>query len=428
MVSLHVFMNGLLVGKLNKGKAGELSFQYADSWLQKPNVRPISLSLALTAKPFTEDLVYNFFDNLLPDNSNIRVRIQKRFQTSTAEPFDLLQKIGRDCVGAIQLSESATPPDFRHIDAKPLSNKKIADLLLNYQNAPLGMEKDLAEFRISIAGAQEKTALLKLDKRWCIPLGATPTSHIFKLPIGQVHGMDLSDSCENEWLCSEIAAAFALPVANSKIQTFNNVKALVVERFDRKLSEDGSWLMRLPQEDMCQALGVSPHLKYQSDGGPGIQDIMNLLLGATDPIADRDLFFKYQILFWLLAAIDGHAKNFSIFIEAGGQFRLTPLYDVMSAFPLIAKRQLEKQKIKMAMALKSKNNHYKWIEMHRRYFLATADLANFPPKRADQILDSMLVQVDDVIKTVRKKLPENFPTHISNPIFKGMLEAKQKLI
>jgi serine/threonine-protein kinase HipA len=284
------------------------------------------------------------------------------------------------------------------------------------------------DFRISIAGAQEKSAFLYWNDMWNRPLKTTPTTHIFKLPIGymQHEMMDLSDSCENEWLCSQIALAFGLPVADCVIQSFEDVKVLIVTRFDRKLSEDGRWLMRLPQEDMCQALGMSPHLKYQSDGGPGIEHIMRLLLGSTQPIEDRDTFFRAQILFWLLAAIDGHAKNFSLFIGAGGGYRLAPLYDIMSAYPLISKKQLHIKKIKMAMALKGKNIHYHWCELQRRYFLETAKQVQYSRQRVDEMIEEMLAQVDRVIETVHAILPRPFPQHIAESIFEGMRAAKLK--
>jgi serine/threonine-protein kinase HipA len=285
------------------------------------------------------------------------------------------------------------------------------------------------EFRISIAGAQEKTAFLYWKGKWNRPLGTTPTTHIFKLPIGYIQHqqMDLSDSCENEWLCSQIADTFGLPVARSEILHFEKVKVIAVERFDRKIASDNTWLMRLPQEDMCQVLGISPNLKYQSDGGPGIDKIMRLLLGSVTPIADRDMFYRAQILFWLLAAIDGHAKNFSIFIEPGGKYRLTPFYDIMSAYPLIAKKQLQAKKIKMAMALQGKNIHYHWHNIQRRHFLETAKAVNYSPERAEKILDDMLQQIDSVIEAVSSKLPKKFPINISQPIFDGMRAMKRKL-
>ena len=427
---LSILMNGILIGVLKKTEKGGLAFEYDKQWLNTPGARPISLSLPLLDKLFSGDVVYNYFDNLLPDNLQIRARIQAKFHISTNQPFDLLASIGKDCVGAIQIIDGIIPVLKHTINSEPLNEKEIASILRGYQNYPLGMVDNAADFRISIAGAQEKSAFFYHQNKWCRPLGNTPTSHIFKLPIGfiQHQQMDLSDSCENEWLCTQIAQAFGLPVAKCEILYFENVKVLVVERFDRKLSLDKTWLMRLPQEDMCQALGTSPHLKYQSDGGPGINDIMNLLLGSANPVEDRDNFFRAQVLFWLLAAIDGHAKNFSLFIEPEGKYRLTPLYDIMSAYPLIAKKQLQKQKIKMAMALRGVNIHYHWYGVQRRHFIGAAKAANYSTEKADAILNEMLNKVDNVIEEVSVQLPDAFPRQISQSIFDGMKLMKERLI
>jgi len=428
---LSVLMNGILVGKLEKTAAGSLTFEYDQDWLSLDGSRPISLSLPLTSRVFSGDVVYNFFDNLLPDNPQVRARIQRCFQVATDQPFDLLASIGKDCVGAIQLLESEATEASNEILFQPLEEKEIATILRNTQLYPLGMKDQSDDFRISIAGAQEKTAFLHWQGQWSQPLGTTPTTHIFKLPLGviQHQQLDLRDSCENEWLCAQIAAAFDLPVAHCEIQQFEEVKVLVVERFDRLLSSDGKRLLRLPQEDICQALGVSSHLKYQADGGPGIENIMHLLMGSAEPEKYRELFFRSQILFWLLAAIDGHAKNFSIRIDARGTYRLTPLYDIMSAYPLIANKQLHAKKIKMAMALKGKNNYYAWADgLQRRYFLNTAKAANYSVEKAEKILDDMLMKVEPVVEMLANKLPRKFPDKISQPIFEGLLLAKSKLI
>ncbi|MCB1828506.1 MAG: HipA domain-containing protein, partial [Coxiellaceae bacterium] len=346
--------------------------------------------------------------------------------TVTDQPFDLLESIGRDCVGAIQLSKETTS-DIKKIQAEPIRDDDIAQLLNNYRDAPLGMTRTVDDFRISMAGAQEKTALLRHNDQWHIPHGATPTTHIFKLPIGKIEHqqIDLTLSCENEWLCSQIANAFGLSTANCSIQHFNDVKTLVVERFDRKLSQDQRWIMRLPQEDMCQALGFSPNLKYQSDGGPGIKNIMTCLLASEKADDDRDNFYRTQILFWLLAAIDGHAKNFSLFIQPEGKFQATPLYDIMSAHPLLANMQLQQQKIKMAMALYGKNRHYHWYRIQQRHFISTAKFVNYDPLRAQHILDDMLAAVENVIATVSAQLPSHFPSYISDPIFTGMQQLSR---
>ena len=429
--TLSVLMNGVLIGQLEKTTKGGLTFGYDKAWLNTPGARPISLSLPLVEQPFFGDVVYNFFDNLLPDNQQIRARIQAKFHVATNQPFDLLASIGKDCVGAIQIIEGEIPTFKKEIKFEIVNEKEIATILSNYQNNPLGMTDTDEEFRISIAGAQEKSAFLYHDGKWCRPLGETPTSHIFKLPIGYIQhqniNIDLRDSCENEWLCSQIAEAFGLPVATCEIIHFENVKVFAVERFDRKMSSDNTWLMRLPQEDLCQALGISPNIKYQYQGGPGINDAMRLLLGSVNPLIDRDMFYRSQVLFWLLAAIDGHAKNFSVFIEPEGKYRLTPLYDIISAYPLMVKKQLQAQKIKMAMALQGKNIHYHWYNIQRRHFLETAKAVNYSPERAETILDEMLQQIDSVIELVSSKLPKGFPSSISRPIFDGMQLMKQKL-
>lgn len=426
---LKVLMNGTLIGNLEKVPKGGLSFSYDPAWLIMAGARPISLSLPLVSRPFSGDIVYNFFDNLLPDNAQIRARLQAKFQVATNQPFDLLATIGRDCVGAIQIIDGEIPVFKKEINVEVLTEKEMASILRDYQNYPLGMSSHNNEFRISIAGAQEKSAFLHQHGRWYRPLRETPTTHIFKLPIGYIpyQGMDLSDSCENEWLCSKIAEAFSLSVAKCEILYFEDVKVLSVERFDRRLSSDNTWIMRLPQEDICQAIGISSNLKYQADGGPGINDVMQLLLGSINPTADRDTFFRSQVLFWLLAAIDGHAKNFSILIEPSGQYRLTPLYDIMSAYPLMATGQLQSQKIKMAMALKGKNNHYHWHNLQRRHFMETAKSVNYSAERAEAILDEMLQHVDPVIEQVSANLPDGFPRKIAQPIFEGVRVAKRKL-
>lgn len=427
--SLNVFMNGLLVGCLQKLRSDGLTFSYDPQWLITPGARPVSLSLPLTSQLYQGDRVYNFFDNLLPDNDRIKARIQTLFRTSSQQPFDLLASIGQDCVGALQFCRDNEAASVKSIHAEILNNHQIADLLKNYRQAPLGMTSADSDFRISIAGAQEKTALLFKDNQWHRPLGTTPTTHIFKLPIGFIEHqhIDLRNSCENEWLCSKIAEAFGLPVAPMGIYQFEDVKVLVVTRFDRQLSADGSWIMRLPQEDLCQALGYSPAFKYQADGGPGIKEIMSLLLSAEHAHADRELFFRYQILFWLLTAIDGHAKNFSLFIHPAGRFRLTPLYDILSAYPLLADHPLQKQKIKMAMALISKNHDYHWYNIQRRHFLSTAKAVQFSAELAEKILDDMLNQVDEVIAKVSSQLSNDFPSTVADPIFTGILNYRDHL-
>lgn len=427
MATLYIYMNGKEVGEYVKARGGAQEFIYARSWMENTNAIPISLSLPLTEKIHKGDAVINYFDNLLPDNRDIRERIQARVGAKTRQPFDLLAETGRDCVGAIQLLSEKNPADIKKIEGRPLSESEIASELRNYNDFPLGMKRD-EEFRISIAGAQEKTALLFHEGRWQKPVGSTPTTHIFKLPIGKLAGtdIDLTESVENEWLCLRILKAFGLNVANAEIMTFEDQKALVVERFDRVLSNDRTWLTRKPIEDMCQANGVSPGLKYESDGGPGIHNIMELLQSSIDPEEDRKHFMKSIFLFWLLGAIDGHAKNFSIFLHSGGRFRLTPLYDVLSAYPMEQKRQIEYRKLRMAMAVRGKNTHYALHEIMPRHWYEEAKKVSFPETQMKQVIEDTLGQLHTVFEKVASSLTEDFPDHIASPIFEGMQKLTSK--
>lgn len=424
---LFVYMNGILVGKLVRESTGNLVFTYDNDWLIAKNSRPISLSMPLTEIPYKGNIVDSYFDNLLPDSELIRGRIQTRFNAHSKACFDLLSFIGGDCVGALQLLTRPTVKSVKKIKANPIDDHDIATLLKNYQTAPLGMDRTL-DFRISIAGAQEKTALLRYQNKWCLPQGTTPTSHIIKLPIGIIthSGLDLSESVENEWLCLQILSAYDLSVNKATIVKFDDVKTLVVERFDRRWSADNRWLMRLPQEDLCQALAIPSGLKYESDGGPGIQDIMNILLGSQNASQDRKNFIKSVFLFWVLGAIDGHAKNFSLRIESQGRYQLTPLYDVLSAYPLAVKRQIEWQALKMAMSVKGKNRHYLWNNIQLRHWFSMAEKCQFSTNLMQQIIDEVCDNMEIVIGKIEQSLPSRFPTRISDPIFSGMRQVKNR--
>lgn len=421
---LFVSMNGEKVGLLSRASTGKLEFRYEASWSNSKSGRPISLSMPLASQTYSGDVVENYFDNLLPDSLPIRNRIQKRFGARSNRGFDLLWHVGRDCVGAIQLSPEDIHADVQKIESEQLSDAEIAETLKSYRTKPLGMTKE-KDFRISVAGAQEKTALLRLEDKWHRPLGTTPTSHIIKLPIGRIEhsDLDLSDSVENEWLCHAIFKAYDIPVANTEMMSFEKVKALVVERFDRRWAKDKSWLIRLPQEDMCQALNISPNLKYESDGGPGIEEIMDLLLGSENSLEDRKIFMTQVFLFWVLGATDGHAKNFSIFLLPNGAFKLTPAYDIISAYPILK----NKREITMAMATRGKNRHRNWGGIFQRHWFSTAKKCNFPESEMSQIMVRIAGDMDKVINEVGNKLPKDFPDKIATPIFDGMKSARDRI-
>lgn len=427
----EVWANGEHVATWQRPSRRPMELVYTDAWLHSPRARPLSLSLPLGVggSVLSGERVENFFRNLLPDSEAIRRRMASKFRVVTPDAFDLLEAVGRDCVGALQLLPPGVEPvSFNQVQAQPLSEREVAEhLRRTVTSASLGSQQELDEFRISLAGAQEKSALLWFDGCWCLPHGATPTTHIMKLPlgtVGQAVKVDMSTSVQNEWLCARILSAFGLDVAQSTIATFEDQKVLVVERFDRRWAPDGSWIVRLPQEDFCQANGLPPTMKYEVDGGPGFGAIAGQLMQSTEAQRDRNDFLISQVLFWMLAAIDGHAKNFSIRLLPQGRYQLTPFYDVLSAWPVVGKgrNKWPKQKLTMAMAVEGTNRHYHWGQIQRRHF-------NFMARKhgynlgAEAQIQHLIEAAPRVVQEVCKQLPADFPQSLADAIFTGLTSS-----
>jgi serine/threonine-protein kinase HipA len=377
---------------------------------------------------YSGDVVTNYFDNLLPDSEPIRRRLAQRHQVRGTSPFELLAAVGRDCAGAAQLLPvDQVPEKLFSIQGEVLDEARVAQLLRSTPAPADGIARAdaNADLRLSIAGAQEKTALLWHNQQWLLPHGSTPTTRILKLPLGLVGAMqaDFRTSVENEWLCSQIMESFGLPVARTAILQFEDQKVLGVERFDRKYSDHGNWIARLPQEDMCQVTGCSPLKKYQWEGGPGIDRIMQLLLGSETAELDRLNFYKTQIIFWLLIATDGHAKNFSIKILPGGRYRATPLYDVLSAHPIVGggENKIQPRDAKLAMAVRGSGNYYEVYRIQRRHWSAMARQVNLGAQAAEQIIEELFVQTPQVIQDAYRRLPQGFPQDLADSILQGML-------
>ncbi len=424
---LRVLLNNRLVGHLLKEPGGAIYFRYAESWLSWGHAIPVSLSLPLREDAYKGDRVVAVFENLLPDSDLLRRRIAERVGAKGTDAYNLLSQIGRDCVGALQFvpEDIATVDDTARIHGEVISDKEIEKLLTNLVRAPLGLDQD-QEFRISVAGAQEKTALLWHGGEWLKPHGTTPTTHILKTQIGTLpNGIDLSNSVENEYYCLKLLAAFGLPVNAAEIKVFGKTKALVIERFDRERTEDGL-LLRVPQEDFCQALSCPPGRKYQNEGGPGMVDVLNVLKGGDTPAEDQKAFLKSQILFWLLGATDGHAKNFSVFLGTGGRFQLTPIYDVLTAQPSLDNGQIERKQMKLAMSV-GNNRHYKIDDIQGRHFIQTAERAGLPGSLASEVLEQVAATADSAMKTIATQLPPNFPKEIHSSVKKALSSRLRKI-
>lgn len=431
---LSVYQNGEIVGYLSKQPSGAIEFIYADEWLSNERAYPVSLSLPLREDAYKGAPVIAVFENLLPDSENLRSRVAEKVGADGTDAYSLLSQIGRDCVGALQFFPENADIDFsdlRSIQGEAINDEEIESLLNDLARTPLGLDRE-HDFRISVAGAQEKTALLYYNGKWIRPSGATPTTHIFKTQIGALpNGVDLSNSVENEFYGLAVMEAFGLPVNKAQIQTFGKTKSLVIERFDRAWTRDGI-LLRIPQEDCCQALSIPPSRKYQNDRRPANErqpsmvEILNLLKGSDQPAEDQKAFLKAQIIFWLIGATDGHGKNFSIYIGTGGRFTLTPFYDVLTAQPFFDAHQIQKKEMKMAMSV-GDNNHYKMNDIQGRHFVQTARKAGLPDRIAKEALDEIAGKADKAIQAIEKCLPADFPEEIHVSVIRAMKSRLQSI-
>jgi serine/threonine-protein kinase HipA len=345
------------------------------------------------------------------------------------------------------LPEGETPTGWDTINVQRLKPREIESVLeaVPTVSAPLlhgaGQGDDL---RISLAGAQEKTALTRIGRHWYKPLGSTPTTHILKLPLGLVGNrrLDLSHSVDNEWLCAALLKELGLPVANTDIGQFGAQRVLIVERFDRRWQNVGdgdphaasfeplreTWIARLPQEDFCQVTGRPHTEKYENEGGPSMRDILNVLARAEHPASDQQRFMLAQLAFWMLAATDGHAKNFSIYHYRGGVFGLTPLYDVLSTWPVVGRggSQVDLHELKLAMAVRGKNVHYKIVEIQPRHFQALAE--KYPVAEAWPAMIELARRVEGALKASEKRLPKGFSESVWASVSKGMLEQARSFL
>jgi len=437
-------MNGERVGEWGSLRSGTPVFRYAESWASSPRARALSLSLPLTADlEVRGPQVEYYFDNLLPDSPQIRRRIGARFHAPSSSPFDLLSAIGRECVGAVQLLlPNEEPTGWDRIDASPLSETDVEQTLRDVVAPAMLRQDGDTEFRISLAGAQEKTALLRMGQVWHRPRGSTPTTHILKLPLGTIGGFqgDFSDSVENEWLCGQFLRHLGFSVADATMARFGEQRTLVVKRFDRRwlgVDEDeverkkfrpgrATWIARLPQEDFCQATGQPPSQKYEAGGGPSMAACLALLANSDNSTEDRSVFVLAQLAFWLLAATDGHAKNFSINHRVGATFSMTPLYDVLSAWPIIGhgRNQLPIKKATLAMAVRGARAHYKLGEIQSRHWEALATRTGIPG-----LWNRMLGLVEGAsgaFDRLEKELPEAFPERVFATIRDGVRNQAQR--
>ena len=427
---LDAWMNGQRVGRWCVDMRGVHRFTYDAAWPDSPQARPLSLSLPLAAgKPHRGGCVQAYFDNLLPLGAVPRQRLQSWFGVASADSFDLLAAVGRDCAGAVQLlATDAAPGDPMRTEGEPLSERELArvlDACAASPGVPAGGDSKLP--RVALAGSHAKTALLRHGGRWCIPEGATPSTHILKLPLGAAPGgaPAISTSLENEWLCAALLGAFGFEVAPMSIEAIGPHKVLVVERIDRRRVDD-RWWARLPMEDFCQASGTPPQRAAPSAGGPGVARMLDLLRGADRASHDRERLLAALVVMWMLAVPELSGKRFAIRLHAGGRFALAPLWGVMSAWPLLGRTPspASLKRLPWTLPLRDEDlahhrvTRHHWLDAARRHALG----AGF-----DAVLAGLAWWTPSAIDAVAAQLPSEFPQSVSLPVFEGLRRTARLL-
>ena len=341
---LVVLAEGREIGRVYRNTRGKLNFLYDRGWQEAEDAYPLSVSMPLAAQEHGPNSIETYLWGLLPDNGYVLERWARKFQVSARNAFALISHVGEDCAGAMQFVRPERLDALKDGEGEVewLSEADVAARLrtLRDDHAAWRLQRDVGQF--SLAGAQPKTALLFENGRWGIPSGRVPTTHILKPPTGQFDG-----HAENEHICLSLGRALGLPTATTQVMKFGDEIAITVTRYDR-IHRNNS-LVRVHQEDICQALGIMPAKKYQNEGGPGIKDIVELLRTHSSA-RDEDIqnFVDAVAFNWLIAGTDAHAKNYSLLIGSGQRVRLAPFYDIVSILPY---DDFDFQKIKLSMKI-----------------------------------------------------------------------------
>ncbi len=412
--NLSVFLGSKKVGVLTKKTNGAIHFMYIDNWVQEGF--PISLSLPLADRAFSGDKVSFYFNNLLPDNNLLLETIAKKVRAESIQPFDLLNAIGRECVGALSFHQENVIPEIEtKMSVRLLKESDIAERIRNLAtNNPLGMDE--GDFRISLPGVQEKMALLSRKNKWYEPRGRSATSHILKKKMGTLAGnINFDKSVDNEWICLYLAKHFGIEVCHADIISFEDQRVLSVERFDRLWRDN--FLYRRPQEDFCQALGVSSQGKYERSGGPSIEKMMSLLRQSNNAEKDRKMFFKTAMFNDLIFNTDAHAKNFSLFITPTG-FAMTPMYDLLSAHFL---EKIKPDRYRTLRSSLSVNSKFIYKDITLDDWRIEAKKCLLPDEVFEEILEELRRSVDAV-----GDLQSKIPVEVDQPEFATITEGLRK--
>ena len=346
---LHVYLKDVLAGALEQTQDGTLQFSYDAAYLSA-NEPALSISLPLTPVAFVGRNVTSFFSGLLPDEG-VRERLAKYLGVSQRNAFALLEQVGGDCAGALSLHHPGDSPPSPKNDMESLNAAQLKEILTLIKRQPLLAGED--GYRLSLAGAQDKLAVRFKDEKVCLVKAGGPTTHILKPVLDHVQ-----DSAHNELFCMRLARLVGIPAPDVFLHHVEDIPYYIIERYDRMIQKDGT-VMRLHQEDFCQALAIPPETKYEQEGGPSVAHCQEVIQKHTDTPGKHVLGFLDRLIFnYLIGNADAHGKNFSLLYHREKP-SLAPAYDLLSTavYPNLSS--------KMAMKIGGK---YKPEEVYPRHW------------------------------------------------------------
>lgn len=394
--TLQVYLDGTLIGTVTQSSHGSLSFSYDDEYTVTADPTPLSLSLPILSNRHRDKAVRAYLEGLLPDSEGARQRWANEYHVSPNNPFALLAHIGRDAAGAVQiLPPEADPTDARARtgDIEWVNDNDFVDLVQELATHQSDWDPGRFGGRWSLAGAQPKIAMFRDPEsgQFGIPRDSTPTTVIVKPAIARYAQHHI-----NEALCQRAANEAGLLAAESEVLEVGDVQVLISTRYDRL--HDGTAWHRVHQEDMCQALSVHPSLKYQSDGGPAVGDIADLLdrLPIEDRGVNAERFFKALSYNVLIGGTDAHAKNYSL-ILIGSRAQVSPLYDAASVAPYDQReRLLSSMKI---------GDHWKMLDVTNSDWRKVARRLGIPGDQAVAWVDELRDQLPGAFERAAASLP-----------------------
>ena len=328
-MKLNVFFGNKKAGSLESTENRGVIFVYDENYLNDKKTVPLSASLPLQREEFSQKQCIPFFSGLLPEEDS-RKKIADYLHISETSTLKLLEALGGECAGLISILSEDEDDLFSKetsykLDSKnyePLDDNRLLEFIEKMNTRPLIKADD--KLRLSLAGAQEKLALAKINGEWYLPLNGSPSTHILK----PTRTGSLSSLAQNEYICMKLAKSFGLPVPDVDLLNIAGKDVFVVERYDR--IKEANSIQRLHQEDFCQALSIMSTSKYQNNGGPGIIDIFNTILKVcTVPALESQKFLRYVLFNYVIGNCDSHGKNYSL-IYKNNRVELSPLYDVVS--------------------------------------------------------------------------------------------------